>query len=64
MKEISYIHAEGYPAAEMKHGPIALIDNLMPVVFIATKDSIYEKVKSNIMEVGADPCSVRVKIVN
>lgn len=51
MKEISYIHAEGYPAAEMKHGPIALIDNLMPVVFIATKDSIYEKVKSNIMEV-------------
>jgi len=53
MKEISYIHAEGYPAAEMKHGPIALIDNLMPVVFIANKDSIYEKVKSNIMEVRA-----------
>uniref|UniRef100_A0A7S0TWT2 Glutamine--fructose-6-phosphate aminotransferase [isomerizing] n=2 Tax=Hemiselmis andersenii TaxID=464988 RepID=A0A7S0TWT2_HEMAN len=53
MKEISYIHAEGYPAAEMKHGPIALIDNLMPVVFIATMDSIYEKVKSNIMEVRA-----------
>jgi len=53
MKEISYIHAEGYPAAEMKHGPIALIDNLMPVVVIAMKDSIYEKVKSNIMEVRA-----------
>mmetsp|Transcript_56453 Transcript_56453/g.138565 ORF Transcript_56453/g.138565 Transcript_56453/m.138565 type:complete len:635 (+) Transcript_56453:141-2045(+) len=53
MKEISYIHAEGYPAAEMKHGPIALIDNLMPVVVIATKDSIYEKVKSNIQEVRA-----------
>jgi len=53
MKEISYIHAEGYPAAEMKHGPIALIDNLMPVVFIAMQDSIYEKVKSNIMEVKA-----------
>uniref|UniRef100_A0A7S0NDW2 glutamine--fructose-6-phosphate transaminase (isomerizing) n=1 Tax=Hanusia phi TaxID=3032 RepID=A0A7S0NDW2_9CRYP len=53
MKEISYIHAEGYPAAEMKHGPIALIDNLMPVVFIAMQDSIYDKVKSNIMEVRA-----------
>mmetsp|Transcript_58035 Transcript_58035/g.138152 ORF Transcript_58035/g.138152 Transcript_58035/m.138152 type:complete len:648 (+) Transcript_58035:224-2167(+) len=53
MKEISYIHAEGYPAAEMKHGPIALIDNLMPVVVIAMQDSIYEKVKSNIMEVRA-----------
>jgi len=44
MKEISYIHAEGYPAAEMKHGPIALIDHLMPVVFVAMKDSIYDKV--------------------
>jgi glucosamine--fructose-6-phosphate aminotransferase (isomerizing) len=53
MKEISYIHAEGYPAAEMKHGPIALIDNLMPVFFIAMQDSIYEKVKSNIQEVCA-----------
>lgn len=53
MKEISYIHAEGYPAAEMKHGPIALIDNLMPVIVIAMQDSIYEKVKSNIMEVRA-----------
>lgn len=53
LKEISYIHAEGYPAAEMKHGPIALIDKNMPVVFIATKDSIYEKVLSNIEEVRA-----------
>ena len=53
LKEISYIHAEGYPAAEMKHGPIALIDNNMPVVFIATKDSVYEKVVSNIEEVKA-----------
>jgi glucosamine--fructose-6-phosphate aminotransferase (isomerizing) len=53
LKEISYIHAEGYPAAEMKHGPIALIDNEMPVVFIATNDSSYEKVVSNIQEVRA-----------
>jgi len=53
LKEISYIHAEGYPAAEMKHGPIALIDEEMPVVFIATKDSSYEKVISNIQEVKA-----------
>src|SRR6202000_579940 len=53
LKEISYIHAEGYPAAEMKHGPIALIDDAMPVVFIATKDSSYEKVVSNIQEVKA-----------
>src|SRR6185369_11521237 len=53
LKEISYIHAEGYPAAEMKHGPIALIDDEMPVVFIATKDSSYEKVVSNIQEVKA-----------
>ncbi len=51
LKEISYIHAEGYPAAEMKHGPIALIDEEMPVVVIATKDSAYEKVVSNIQEV-------------
>ena len=51
LKEISYIHAEGYPAAEMKHGPIALIDEEMPVVFLATKDSSYEKVISNIEEV-------------
>ncbi|MEQ8554709.1 MAG: glutamine--fructose-6-phosphate transaminase (isomerizing) [Cyclobacteriaceae bacterium] len=51
LKEISYIHAEGYPAAEMKHGPIALIDENMPVVFIATRDSSYEKIISNIQEV-------------
>jgi len=53
MKEISYIHAEGYPAAEMKHGPIALIDENMPVVFIAVKDSVHQKVLSNIQEVKA-----------
>lgn len=53
LKEISYIHAEGYPAAEMKHGPIALIDADMPVVFIATRHSSYEKVVSNIQEVKA-----------
>ncbi len=53
LKEISYIHAEGYPAAEMKHGPIALIDENMPVVVIATKDSAYDKIVSNIQEVKA-----------
>ncbi len=53
LKEISYIHAEGYPAAEMKHGPIALIDENMPVVVIALKDSLYDKVLSNIAEVRA-----------
>jgi len=53
LKEISYIHAEGYPAAEMKHGPIALIDENMPVVVIATQDSVYEKILSNIEEVRA-----------
>jgi len=53
LKEISYIHAEGYPAAEMKHGPIALIDEDMPVVFVAPKDSTYEKILSNIQEVRA-----------
>jgi len=53
LKEISYIHAEGYPAAEMKHGPIALIDENMPVVFIATKDKTYEKIVSNIQEIKA-----------
>ena len=53
LKEISYIHAEGYPAAEMKHGPIALIDDLMPVVFIAPKDGVHQKVVSNIEEVKA-----------
>lgn len=53
LKEISYIHAEGYPAAEMKHGPLALIDAEMPVVFIATKNSSYEKVINNIQEIKA-----------
>ena len=53
LKEISYIHAEGYPAAEMKHGPIALIDSDMPVVVIATHNAMYEKVLSNIQEVKA-----------
>ena len=53
LKEISYIHAEGYPAAEMKHGPIALIDENMPVVVIALKDNVYEKVLSNIEEIKA-----------
>ena len=53
LKEISYIHAEGYPAAEMKHGPIALIDEMMPVVFIAPHDSVFDKVTSNIQEVKA-----------
>ncbi|NJN28370.1 MAG: glutamine--fructose-6-phosphate transaminase (isomerizing) [Cyclobacteriaceae bacterium] len=53
LKEISYIHAEGYPAAEMKHGPIALIDEEMPVVFIATRDGSYDKIISNIQEVKA-----------
>ena len=58
LKEISYIHAEGYPAAEMKHGPIALIDRFMPVVVIAMKDSTYDKVLSNIEEVVARDGSV------
>lgn len=53
LKEISYIHAEGYPAAEMKHGPIALIDSDMPVVAIATQNGMYEKVRSNIQEIKA-----------
>jgi glucosamine--fructose-6-phosphate aminotransferase (isomerizing) len=53
LKEISYIHAEGYPAAEMKHGPIALIDDMMPVVFIAPKDAVHRKIISNIEEVKA-----------
>jgi glucosamine--fructose-6-phosphate aminotransferase (isomerizing) len=51
LKEISYIHAEGYPAAEMKHGPIALVDKNMPVVFIATRDKVYTKILSNIEEI-------------
>lgn len=53
LKEISYIHAEGYPAAEMKHGPIALIDSDMPVVVIATRNAMYEKVLSNLQEIKA-----------
>ena len=53
LKEISYIHAEGYPAAEMKHGPIALVDETLPVVFVATKDSYHEKIVSNIQEIKA-----------
>ena len=53
LKEISYIHAEGYPAAEMKHGPIALIDENMPVIVTATNKSSYEKIISNVQEVKA-----------
>ncbi|MGK2961169.1 MAG: glutamine--fructose-6-phosphate transaminase (isomerizing) [Gemmatimonadaceae bacterium] len=53
LKEISYIHAEGYPAAEMKHGPIALIDEMMPVVFIAPHDAVFDKIVSNVEEVKA-----------
>ena len=53
LKEISYIHAEGYPAAEMKHGPIALVDETLPVLFVATKDSYYEKIVSNVQEIKA-----------
>jgi glucosamine--fructose-6-phosphate aminotransferase (isomerizing) len=53
LKEISYIHAEGYPAAEMKHGPIALVDENLPVVFVATRDSYHEKIISNIQEIKA-----------
>jgi glutamine---fructose-6-phosphate transaminase (isomerizing) len=53
LKEISYIHAEGYPAAEMKHGPIALVDETLPVVFIATRDSYHQKIISNMQEIKA-----------
>ncbi|MGC9316389.1 MAG: SIS domain-containing protein, partial [bacterium] len=53
LKEISYVHAEGYPAAEMKHGPIALIDDNTPAVFIATEDPLYDKITSNIEEIRA-----------
>jgi glucosamine--fructose-6-phosphate aminotransferase (isomerizing) len=53
LKEISYIHAEGYPAAEMKHGPIALVDDQLPVLFVATKDAYHEKVVSNMQEINA-----------
>jgi len=63
LKEISYIHAEGYPAAEMKHGPIALIDENMPVVFLCTNKSAYEKIVSNIQEVKARKGKV-IAIVN
>lgn len=63
LKEISYIHAEGYPAAEMKHGPIALIDEAMPVVFLATNKSAYEKIVSNIQEVKARKGKI-IAIVN
>ena len=63
LKEISYIHAEGYPAAEMKHGPIALIDENMPVVFIAPRDAVHAKIVSNIEEVKARGGKV-IAIVN
>ena len=63
LKEISYIHAEGYPAAEMKHGPIALIDENMPVVFLATNQSAYEKIVSNVQEVKARKGKI-IAIVN
>ena len=63
LKEISYIHAEGYPAAEMKHGPIALIDKNMPVVFIAPKDELYNKIVSNIREVKARDVKV-ISVIN
>ncbi len=53
LKEVSYIHAEGYPAAEMKHGPIALVDEQLPVVFVATKDRVHEKIVSNMQEIKA-----------
>jgi glutamine---fructose-6-phosphate transaminase (isomerizing) len=63
LKEVSYIHAEGYPAAEMKHGPIALIDEKMPVVFLAPRDGVYHKVVSNIEEVKARDGQV-IAVVN
>ena len=63
LKEISYIHAEGYPAAEMKHGPIALIDANMPVVFVAPKDNTFEKVLSNVQEIKARGGKV-ISIIN
>jgi len=53
LKEISYIHAEGYPAAEMKHGPIALVEETLPVVFIATRDAYHAKIVSNMQEIKA-----------
>ncbi len=63
LKEISYIHAEGYPAAEMKHGPIALVDKDLPVVFVATRDSYHEKIVSNIQEIKARKGKV-VAVIN
>jgi glutamine---fructose-6-phosphate transaminase (isomerizing) len=63
LKEISYIHAEGYPAAEMKHGPIALVEETLPVIFIATKDSYHEKVISNMQEIKARKGKV-IAIIN
>jgi glutamine---fructose-6-phosphate transaminase (isomerizing) len=63
LKEISYIHAEGYPAAEMKHGPIALVDKDLPVVFVATRDSYHEKVISNMQEIKARKGKV-IAIIN
>jgi glucosamine--fructose-6-phosphate aminotransferase (isomerizing) len=63
LKEISYIHAEGYPAAEMKHGPIALVDENLPVVFVATKDSYHEKVVSNMQEIKARKGKV-ISVIN
>jgi glucosamine--fructose-6-phosphate aminotransferase (isomerizing) len=63
LKEISYIHAEGYPAAEMKHGPIALVDENLPVVFVATRDSYHEKIISNIQEIKARKGKV-VAVIN
>ena len=63
LKEISYIHAEGYPAAEMKHGPIALLDENMPVIVIATKKGYYEKVVSNVQEIKSRSAKV-IAIVN
>ncbi|HVM90002.1 MAG TPA: glutamine--fructose-6-phosphate transaminase (isomerizing) [Puia sp.] len=64
LKEISYIHAEGYAAAEMKHGPIALVDETLPVVFVATKDSYHEKIVSNIQEIKARKGKVITVISN
>ena len=58
LKEISYIHAEGYPAGEMKHGPISLIDDKMPVVAVAPADSLRDKMQSNVSEVRARGGSV------
>jgi len=58
LKEVTYIHAEGYPAAEMKHGPIALVEESLPVVFVATRDTFHEKLVSNMQEIKARRGSV------